>query len=373
MKNEFDFRYLKIGEGRETQFAARNGVFQDGTIAMCRDDHGVLWAIAGHSHCGHIAMYRGSCVEELEQVYPIQTGFSVGRAGEAFYGICYPEGILPRGSIWPFGLYICPITHRFFCFFHNETGWNGQGTAYDSFGSCIVPKYDSDFRHIGLMHSDDEGRNWVFDRWVLTAEQVCCSERHIPEGENIVGQSGRVICLGSGDFSLFNDPNSEYLYLFYNIIYVDLDKGVWRRCDTYLARTRKRADGVMGDFVKFYDGAFSEPGNMGRESPVVKNAWHSRVAYAASLECYMMTSTKMIPDRPLAQTLPDYMEIRTSENLTDWSEPCSVEYGGKLFGNHYNAVCSASSTLPPEVIEEEFLFLTGHNGTDVTLYQAKMC
>lgn len=59
-----------------------------------------------------------------------QLRVSTGAAGKAFWNVLYPEGILPRGSIWPFGLYICPVTGRFFCFFHNETGWNCKGTGY---------------------------------------------------------------------------------------------------------------------------------------------------------------------------------------------------------------------------------------------------
>lgn len=365
IKNILSDMSLILGKSEETAFLNRNGVYQDGTVPMYRDETGKLWAISGHSHLGKIKMFSGTCVDDLQAVYEINTNFTVGRAGDAFNGIKYPEGILSRGSVWPFGLYICPKTHRFFCFFHNETGWNGMGTAYDSFGKCDKPAFDSDFRHVGLMHSDDEGQNWTFDRWVLTANHVCCSDKYIPENQNVIGQKAGIIGLGSGDFTVYVELEGEYIYLFYNIIHVDMNEGVWKSCDTYVARTRKREDGVMGDFVKYYEGSFCEAGNLGKETKIVDSAWHSRVAYSTKLKKYLMVSTSVNPDKPLPQTLDDYLHIRTSDDIIHWSEPLTIqgEYGN--FGNHYNAIVSAKSVGQPNIIDDDIYLLTCHNGTDV--------
>lgn len=372
MNNPLKDFEIRITDGVESPFLTRNGVYQDGTVPLYRDTDGRLWAIGGHSHMGHIGMFCGDSVMDLKELYPIRTDFSVGEAGKAFSGIRYPEYIRARGSIWPFGLYICPVTHRFFCFFHNETGWNGHGTAYDAFGLCDEPKYDSDFRHVGLMHSDDEGKTWSFDRWVLTAEHVCFSGRYVPEDENAIGQKEEEIGLGSGDFSLFVEPEGEYIYLFYNVVRVDIAKGVWTACDTYVARTHKRRDGVMGDFVKYYEGSFCEGGNLGKESPIVRNAWHSRVAYSTDLRKYVMVSTAVLPGKPVTQAVGDYMEIRTSEDMLVWSDPITVKKNGKNFGNHYNAIVSAFAERQPNIIGKDFLLLTGHNGTDVTAYRTEI-
>ena len=196
---------IEIGESFKTPFANEAGVYQDGTVPLYRDVDGRLWGMSGHSHMGHIGMFCGTTLKDMRYVYEAKTDFEVGAAGTAFAGIKYPEGVLARGSIWPFGLYICPGTHRFFCYFHNETGWNGKGTAYDALGPCEQPRFDSDFRHVGMMHSDDEGRTWTFDRWVLTGEAVCFTEKYIPESINAKGQTGDVVNLGSGDFSCFFD------------------------------------------------------------------------------------------------------------------------------------------------------------------------
>lgn len=355
-----------------TAFVNSNNVYQDGTTPMYRDVDGKLWAMSGHSHKGVIAMFCGSCIDDMQLVYPIETNFCVGNAEYAFSGIRYPEGVKPRGSIWPFGLYICPNTHRFFCFFHNETGWNGKGTAYDALGPCQKPHFDSDFRHIGLMHSDDEGKNWTFDRWVLTSDKVCFTELYNPENDCMIGQKAGHITLGSGDFSLFVEPDGEYIYLIYSMVRVDTDSGCWDGCDAYIARTRKRTDGVMGDFVKYYNGAFCEAGNLGKESIIIKNAWHPRMVWLEKYKKYVMTSCP-VNEGASKNIVRDIMQIRFSDDMLNWSEPQTTEFEGKAFGNHYVALVSNDTKSPPNVITGDTLAaLTNHNGTDVLQFAVRI-
>lgn len=372
MNNLFENKRLVIEEQKSSPFRNSIGIYQDGTTPMYRDVDGRLWAMSGHSHMGHIGVFCGTTLEDMQELYEASTNFCVGNAEYAFSGIRYPEGVKPRGSIWPFGLYICPTTHRFFCFFHNETGWNGKGTAYDALGPCETPHFDSDFRHIGLMHSDDEGKTWTFDRWVLTAHDACFTEMYNPDAQNAVGQKAGTISLGSGDFSLYVEPDGEYLYIFYNIIYVDTNRGVWERCDTYVARTRKRRDGLMGDFVKYCDGSFCEAGNLGKETPIVCNSWHPRVVYAQKYGVYLMTSSAIVSGNP-SSFVADVMELRTSEDMLHWSEPVRVAYNGKPFGNHYMAIVSDEPDTQANIVKGDTLsILTNHNGTDVMRYSARI-
>ena len=199
MENIFTKHTLTIGEKKDTPFHNSIGIYQDGTTPMYRDVDGSLWAMSGHSHMGHIGMFKGTTLDDMKEVYPIETNFCVGHAEYAFSGIRYPEGVKPRGSIWPFGLYICPNTHRFFCFFHNESGWNGKGTAYDALGPCEIPHYDSDFRHIGLMHSDDEGKTWNDDVICLDfgTDEITCFEQRMCQLEN-----GTIVALEAGTATL---------------------------------------------------------------------------------------------------------------------------------------------------------------------------
>jgi hypothetical protein len=71
MENIFNKLDLEIGEGSNTAFLSENGVKQDGTTPMYRDVDGTLWAISGHSHAGIIAMFKGTDVEDLQQIYTI--------------------------------------------------------------------------------------------------------------------------------------------------------------------------------------------------------------------------------------------------------------------------------------------------------------
>ena len=377
----FDKYELNIKDASPSPFLNSVGVYQDGTTPMYRDTDGKLWAMSGHSHTGHIAMFSGTCLDDLAYSWEAKTNFSVGSADHAYAGIKYPDGVRPRGSIWPFGLYICPNTHRFFCWFHNETGWNGQGSAYDAFGPCEKPHLDSDFRHVGLMHSDDEGKTWDFDRWVLSAEEVGFTERFIPDVKNVIGQRGNIIRFGSGDFCMFIEPDGDYIYLLYDIITMDISKSTmgeaWQSCDAYIARCRKRTDGTMGDFVKYYDGSFCEAGNLGRESVILKDAWHPRVVYSIPEKIFIMTS------KPIVSTfhgkIPDIaqkgrvMQISTSEDLVHWSEPEIVYKDGLPFGNHYNAIVPDDKIYQPNILStNSFSILNNHNGTDVMRYHAEL-
>lgn len=368
-RNELEKACWKIGPARPTPFVNSAGVYQDGTVPFARDAAGVLWAVSGHTHMGHIGVFRGTCLDDMAEAWPLKTLFATGAAGEAFDGVRYPDGILPRGSIWPFGLYICPSTNRFFCFFHNETGWNGRGTGY-----VINGRGDGepDFRHIGLMHSDDCGRTWAFDRWVLTADRVCFSERFNPDGVPVLGQPDGHTCLGCGDFSLFDDPFSDWLYLFYDLLYYDPAADHWVRCDAYAARTRRRTDGTMGDFVKYYEGSFSEPGNLGRETPVAPAAWHPRVVYSDTAGCYVMSSSYADGSVPGNLLVEDRMQLSTSHDLVHWSRPVSVPAGDGWFGNHYVALVPDGTGSPCRLPQNTFSLLACHNGTDVLRYAAEL-
>ncbi len=371
--NNYDFQ---IGEPKLTGMQQQYGIYQDGTTPMYRDTDGKLWAISGHSHCGQVSMLCGTCVADLQQIYPIKQNFCTGHADFAFSGVHYPEGVKARGSIWPMALYICPNTHRFFCFFHNELGWRCHGTEYDAWGPLLnlePPKYDSDFRHIGMMHSDDEGKTWTFDRWVLSGDNVCFTEKYNPDSQNVnvLGQKEGIISLGSGDFTFYVDHKEGFFYIFYNVVRVDMLQGGWDGCDVYVARSRLREDGTFGDFVKYYEGSFCEAGNMGRETAIAKNSWHARVVYSESLGCYIMSSVRVTPRG--TSVVDDVMELRTSTDMLKWSEPILVIQDGKEWGNHYVALVNADDKTQPYILtSDEFGILTNHNGTNVMYYPVKL-
>lgn len=373
MKFNLKTENIIVGEKRTSPFVNEAGIYQDGTVPFCRDKQGMLWAMSGHSHMGHIGVFCGSSLADMKELYSAELNFCVGNADYAFSRIPYPEGVKARGSIWPFGLYICPATNRFFCFFHNETGWNGRGSAYDAFGLCETPRFDSDFRHIGLMHSDDEGRTWTFDRWVLTAEEVCFTDKFSPDAGVALGQKSGLISLGSGDFTFYDDPRGEYVYLFYNKLMLDMNEGTFNECDVYAARARKRTDGIMGDFVKYCNGGFCEAGNFGKESAIARNGWHARVIYSEKYGEYIMASS---PINAGSKTAPvaDILELRSSRNMLEWSKPVAVLKEGEKFGSHYHGLISEGGKGTAYAFDgDTFTLLLGHNGTDVEIYDIRLC
>ena len=380
--NDFFSNYtLEFGEKTPTIFNPDLHINQDGTTPMYRDADGKLWAMSGHTHAGRIATFCGTSLDDLRELYPIKTNFKTGNAEYAFSGIRYPEGILPRGSIWPFGLYICPNTHRFFCWFHNETGWGAGDSNYDAFGICETPKYDSDFRHIGLMHSDDEGLTWDFDRWVMTGFEPSLTKHYNPSGDCKIGQQDEIVSVGCGDFSIYVEPDGEYIYLFYSKVSIDLSSkdvlGSWTSCDACVARCLKRTDGTMGDFVKYYDGAFCEAGNLGRETPIIKDCWHPRVVYSEPMGLYVMSSKPIIAAvKGRISGLDGQFKVAqfcVSEDLIHWSKPKIFYQDGIPFGNHYNAIISDDADCPPNLLKtNEFSMLCNHNGSLVERIKTKL-
>ena len=217
-----------------------------------------------------------------------------------------------------------------------------------------------------MITSDDEGKSWVFDRWVLTAETICFTEAFNPEGDGKLGQVMGPISFGSGDFSIYVEPDGEYIYLYYNIIKADTDLRHWTSCDIYVARTRKRFDGVMGDFVKYYNGSFCEAGNLGKESPIVLGGWHPKVVYLKKYNKYLMSSslTRLKPNGGMVNPI---MEIRESDDMINWSEPIQMTRDGELFGGHYVGFYSDSdSGYPFDIEEDRLVIFRNGNGTDVT-------
>ena len=152
----------------------------------------------------------------------------------------------------------------------------------------------------------------------------------------------------------------------------------WKSCDAYVARCRKRTDGTMGDFVKYYDGSFCEAGNLGKETVILKDAWHPRVVYSEPEQMYIMTS------KPIAKVMHEeipganvgggkVVQISTSKDLIHWSEPEIVYKDGKPWGNHYNACVPNDTVSQPNILtSNKFSILNCHNGTNVDRYQVEL-
>ena len=147
------------------------------------------------------------------------------------------------------------------------------------------------------------------------------------------------------------------------------NKNSWMSCNAYVARSRMRKDGIMGDFVKYHDGAFCEAGNFGKETPIAFNAWHPRVVFNKKYSLYIMTCTRVTPGGK--QLVDDVLQVRTSSDLVHWSEPLCILHQGVEWGNHYHAIVPDDDKNQPDIVEADtFSLLTNHNGKDVMRFAA---
>ena len=134
---------------------------------------------------------------------------------------------------------------------------------------------------------------------------------------------------------------------------------------------------MMGDFVKYYDGAFCEAGNLGRETAIMQDAWHPRVVYSIPEKCYIMTSKPIIKSQrgayPQLDRKRKVMQIAVSEDLIHWSQPEVVYKDGMPWGNHYNAIVPNDTVNQPNILDSNcFSILNNHNGTDVLRYPVEL-
>jgi len=353
-----------VSESSLSQYTNDNGVYQDGTLAFCRDKDGVLWALLGHSHLGGVSLWKGTSVDDMQKQCYIEYNFHLGEAGKAFDGTFYPDGPRSRGQIWPYGLWIDPEDGRFYCFIHNETGWGAKETSYTVFG---LNEGEPDFRHIGLMTSDDQGKSWDFRGWIITSNKPCWSEHYRPDGMQ-GGQRGRDIFLCAGDFTLYVNHKDGYFYIFYTQIEHNIDtKSCYDRI--YAARAPIESKGLPGSWKKLYNGSFSEPGNMGKESPVVENANVPCISYNYYLNKYIMTSYR----RDCWVSGKGACQVAFSDDLVNWSKPELLAPDRKDLSKPYFTICNTEKEGMHNETGKTFRLFMESNGTDVEKADVTIC
>jgi len=346
----------KVSDSISTLFTNSNGIYQDGGLALCRDKVGTLWGLFGHSYLGGVSLWKGLHVHTMEKVCDIGYNFKLGKAGEAFEGIPYPDGPRSRGGIWPYGLWIDPEDGRFYCFIHNETGWGGKETSYNAFGKN---EGEPDFRHIGLMTSDDSGNSWDFRGWIITSEKPCWTTVYRP-GDMVGGQVGKEICLGAGDFTLLVNHRDEFMYIFYTQITFDVEtKGCHDA--VYAARAPISSKGLPGSWKKLFGESFSEAGNMGRETVVLEKANVPSISYNTFIEKYIMSSYR----RECWISGMGACQISMSSDLISWSRPKLLDGSRKDLSKPYFTICNVEDSLVSNETGKTFRLFMESNGTDV--------
>ncbi len=344
-----------ISSVQETNLTNKNGVYQDSLIAYDRDASGRIWAILGHTNLGGISVWSGESLCRLQKKYPAEFLFSLGEAGAAFNASTYPDGPLSRGQIWPCGLWIHPDTNRFYCFIHNETGWGAGTSSYTATGFA---EGEPDFRHIGMMYSDDNGKTWIFSGWILTAQEPCWTEQ-FRAGMNTPGQMGGELCLGCGDFSIYAERQSRQLYLFYTKHTIRAESSNVVADQIYLARCAFDELESLSAWRKYTGSGFTEPGNCGRDTAIVGGGAIAAVCRDETGKRYIMSTY----NREAWQNGVCTCQISFSDDLLHWTPPERISAERADLSNPYLTIC-------PE--HNAFRVFMSSNGTGIRSFTLKI-
>jgi hypothetical protein len=348
----------QVSKSSMSQFTNANGVYQDSVLALFRDPKGSLWALAGHSHLGGISVWRGTTIDNLRKLYYIKYNFFLGKAGKAFNAIRYPDGPQSRGDVWPMGLWIDPQDGRFYCPVHNETiSYPYQTTNYTVYGQGEA---GPPFRHLGLMVSNDQGRNWDFKGWIITSHEPCWTSSYRPDGLKN-GQDSNVVFLGAGDSSLFVNSQDRYMYIFYTQMSWSMKTKETLMDYIHVARASVDSKGMPGTWKKYFEGSFSEPGNMGKESAVLEDGAEPCVAYDTYLKKYIMTTYR----RSYADAKRGACQVSVSSDLVHWAKPEPLALDRNDLSMPYFTIFNTNPLQPHNVIGQVFGMFAGSNGTDV--------
>ncbi|MCE5259659.1 MAG: hypothetical protein LLG44_11495 [Chloroflexi bacterium] len=340
-----------ISPSRETPWTNANGVCHDSMIPLGRDSQGRLWALFGHTRAGGVTLWSGASIDDLHKIGHVRFNFELGEAGFAFNGISYPEGVRSRGGLWAMGLWIDTSDDTFYCYIHNETGWGAGATSYTAHG---YQEGEPDFRHLGLMISHDYGRSWDFGGWIISSPEPCWTTAFQVEGMS-GGQDPDKFCLGAGDMTLFVNDQDKHLYIYFTKSCAGVGTNI------YAARAPMSSNGLPGSWRKYYNGSFSEPGNLGQESPVCLDACEPCVVYSTYLNQYLLSSY----NGKLWRSGQGACQIAFSQDPVHFSYPIPLAPARQDLSYPYWTMCNSNTTGNLTVVAQTFRLIFEGNGTDL--------
>lgn len=210
---------------------------------------------------------------------------------------------------WPFTLWKDPATGDWYSYMHTEDG-----------SQCNTgnPGVGSDLRTIGVWKSSDQGANWTYQGVALSLDGA---RNFQPPANDCNSQAGWPKVGGPGDLDVI-PGNDGYLYMIYNqFTYINpagVPAGVaTNRGNMAVARSAISDKGAPGTWYKYWNGAFTEPGQGGHETYVLsaanqrqpKNEQHS-IVWSTYLNKYVLSFAS-----------GEGVYLSYSTNLVDWSKP----------------------------------------------------
>ncbi|MHB9033502.1 MAG: hypothetical protein ACYC6L_10680 [Anaerolineae bacterium] len=340
----------QISPSRDTRWTNANGVCHDSMIAMGRDRSWRLWALFGHTRVGGITLWNGTSVDDLAKLGHVRFNFELGEAGFAFDGVPYPDGVSSRGGLWCMGLWIDHKDDTFYCYIHNETGWGAGATSYTARG---YQEGEPDFRHLGVIVSHDYGKSWDFGGWIISSPEPSWTTAFQLEGMT-GGQDPDKFSLGAGDMTLFVNDEDQHLYIYFT-------KGGANGTHVYCAKAPMASNGLPGSWLKYYNGSFSEPGNLGQETPVCRNACEPCVVYSTHLKQYLLSSY----NGKLWHSGQGACQIAFSSDPVHFGEPIPLDPNRKDLSYPYFTMCNANTSGNLTVVGQTYRLIYEGNGTDL--------
>jgi hypothetical protein len=217
-----------------------------------------------------------------------------------------------------------------------------QASDSEGLPAATFTGYSGFYLSIGLAESDDNGYTWVKRGQIIK----CAKPKEWAANPQ---QGGRGIGWGGG----LADASGKHFYIYYT----DLSTSRAPAGQINVARCSLE-DGppLSGNWKKYYNGAFTEPGIGGQETPILdvysndhSGAWYGRPTYSQFMGKYLMVFAVNQPREWQAGSPPRISGIylSVSDDLIKWSEQF------KLISGYTQRVLGKPIVLGPTMVFEQ--------------------
>jgi len=215
-----------------------------------------------------------------------------------------------------------------------------QASDSEGLPAATLTGYPGFYLSIGLAESDDDGYTWVKKGQIIKCAKPKEWAATPQQGGRGVGQPGGLA-----------DASGKHFYIYYS------DLSTPHETQINMARC-SLDDGppLPGNWKKYYNGAFTEPGIGGRETPIIEvhstghsGAWFGRPTYSKSMGKYVMVFT-LNQAREWQGDLPPRTSgiyLAMSDDLIKWSEQF------KLVSGYAQRVLGKPIVLGPTIVFDQ--------------------
>jgi hypothetical protein len=217
-----------------------------------------------------------------------------------------------------------------------------QASDSEGLPAATLTGYSGFYLSIGLAESDDNGYTWFKRGQILKCSKPKEWAVNPQQGARGIGWAGGLV-----------DASGKYFYIFYT----DLSTSHAPVGQINVARcSLGNGPPFPGNWKKYYNGDFTEPGISGKETPVIDlysvghaGAWYGRPTYSKTIGKYIMVFCANQPREWEAGSPPQTSGIylTVSNDLINWS----VQF--KLISGYTQRVLGKPILLAPTLIFDQ--------------------